>query len=338
LLRFTLHNLSTAVPQALGEMLDSVQTDSTQAEGEDPSSAPAVPTPPAQPATPPLVKKEILNAALAYLESEDEGQPQEIPAQSVPIAPPAEALILPQKTNPEPLPVVPDSPAENADPRDSRPEVPVLTPQKPIAKLRNKTPETSIPLPEVVAEERIKTSLPVTGRLFESPARLMAALVADEEREIMSARFQYADSKPRPPTESTRHFSAMTEQTSEEKPGTSLLSLTHRLLKWVSDDRHLPANLPTEQRHQAAEADGNVQGEAFWWPKRDKQQGRELSAEQADDRSIADKNDERNGPTWHPFPPAVAESPEQASAGLLAAVLVSLFATLLVIVLLVLNL
>lgn len=338
MLRSSLHNLTTAVPQALGEMMDSVQTESAQAGGEDPSSAPAVPTPAQRPASPPLVKKEILSAALAYLESEDEGQRQEILSPSFPLTQPTEASIPSQKGTPEPLPVSPDSPDENAAPQATRPEVPVLRPQKPIANPRKNTPEIAVPLPEEVAEEQVKTSLPVMGRLFESPVRLMAALVADEEREIMSARFQYADGKARPQAENNGHASSTPKQTTEEKPGMSLLSLTQRLLKRVSDDQPLPANLPAEQRHQAEAPAESVQGRAFWWHKRDKQQGRDAPEEAGDSPRIDNQFDDRNGPGWHPFPPSADDSPEQASAGLLAAVLVSLFAALLVVILLVLNL
>lgn len=342
MLRSGIHNLSTAVPQALGEMLDSVQTESTQAEGEVSSSASAVSTPLERPSTSPsmpsLVKKEILNAALAYLESTEEGRPQEMPAESVPNAPFSEALIPPQKVNPEPLPAAPESMAENADPRTVLPDAPALPPRQPDANRGKRTLAFPVPLVEDLPEQPTQSALPVQGRLFESPARLMAALVADEEREIMSARFQYADGKVRQQPENTPRSPSSEKQSAEEKPGTSLLTLTQKLLKLVSEERQLPANVTPEQRHPTTEQEGIVQGKTFFWHKRDKQPGAQALEEWADAPGIGDKNDERNGPTWHPFPPATADSPEQASAGLLAAVVVSLLATLLVIILLVLNL
>lgn len=326
------------MPQALGEMLDSVQAESAQAEGEISSSAPAEPTPLAQPAPPALVKKERLSAALAFLENTDPGQPEERSAHPAPTAPLAGAILVAQKVNSGPLPDASNSPAEHTDSRPASPEIAPREPRPSAANQGKTTVALPLPLAEDLPDAPAQSTVPVTGRLFESPVHLMAALVADEEREIMSARFQYAAGKAEPHTEPTPRTPAMNTHSDEQKPGTSLLSLTQKLLKRVSDDRPLLASVPSEQRHSMAEHAENVEGKSLFWPRRDKRPVPPASEEWNEERGIGDKNDQRTGPGWHPFAPSAADSPEQASAGLLAAVLVSVLATVLVVILLVLNL
>ncbi|MCS2158093.1 hypothetical protein MUU48_14385 [Scandinavium sp. H11S7] len=350
LIRNVLQNLSTAVPQALDEMLDSAQGEKPQEEGAILPAAPAVQTPgqatvpAAQSSSHALVKKEVLNAALAWLESTPDEIPQvtstqtDVPQAAV-LSVPEGAMVYRQILSSQPEASLPKAFTEAATVPPVQSVASELPPQAATNLLETSMKAFAL-LSGNPSDAPVKTPVPMKGQLAESPARLLAALLGDDEPVNTSPVVQplarplrmFAEKDIRQPNPPTQNL--------DEKPGTGILSLTDKTITLIPQESRQTAHAAQETPLASTEKRESSQENVPLWHKRDKAQDRDCSEKhRAGDRlQTKTKEDQTNSPVWHPFAPAAPDASDQASKGLLIAVAVCLFATLLIISLLVMNL
>jgi len=346
LIRNVLQNLSTAVPQALDEMLDSAQGEKPQEEGAILPAAPAVQTPgqvtvpAAQSSSHALVKKEVLNAALAWLESTPDEIPQvtstqtDVPQAAV-LSVPEGAMVYRQILSSQPEASLPEAFTEAATVPPVQSEASGL-PQQAATNLLGRSMKAFALLSGHASGAPVNPPVPAKGKLAESPARLLG----DDEPVNTSPVVQPLARPSRMAAEKEAHLPTPPTQNPEEKPGTGILSLTDKTITLISRESRQTAHAAQETPLASTEKRESSQENVPLWHKRDKAQDRDCSEKhRARERLLAKtKEDQANSPMWHPFAPAAPDASDQASKGLLIAVAVCLFATLLIISLLVMNL
>ncbi|TDN53591.1 hypothetical protein [Scandinavium goeteborgense] len=350
LIRNALQNLSTAVPQALDEMLDSAKGEKPQEEGALSAASPAVqtpgqtPVPAAQSSSQTLVKKEVLNAALAYLESAADEIPEAASSQTtVPqtavLSVPEGAMVYRQILSTQPEASLPGASAQAAPVSPVQPQASEL-PQQAATNLLETSMQAFALLSGGAPDTPAKTPVRAKGQLAESPASLLAALLGDDETGDSTPEGQPLARPSRLFSENDARPAHSPTQNHDEKPGSGLLTLMDKTITLIPREPRQTVHVAQETPLASTEKRESSEENVPLWHKGDKAQEKNRAEKhRARNRLQAKtKEGEGNSPTWHPFPPAAADSSEQASRGLLIAVAVCLFATLLVISLLVLNL
>lgn len=335
-----LQNLTTAVPQAIGEMLDSVK-----AEEESASSAasPEQESDSAAERSPSLLKKGVLNAAIDHLVSSPEpGLPKPFSSPASRTVQPPQSSVVPQYPDEQPkapfvpyepaISTAPDAPRGSPAPARQRSEQQAAPAPRRKTATNNAAPAPRSPL---VGNRRLSAN----ARPVSLPTQRLATLLADEEQTMFSSPApEFIRDTPRVKTVLGQPDEVKKAST-EDKPGASLLSLTQKLLKGVGEDTPSAARATDDPRTLTQQEPGESRGEGSVLVRRGRIVDEQASTEtNKDDMRIQADAHKSASPLWHPFTASSADQRQVFTPGWLSVAVVVLLATVLIILLQILNL
>lgn len=335
----TLQSLTTAVPQAVGDMLDSVKTEEESASS---AASDEAETESAVDDSPSLLKTTVLNAAIAHLASSPasgSAEPFSSPtSRSVPQPPDAAPRPYPDEQHRDSF--VPYEPVVSAIAGRQRAST---TPA------RQRSQQQPTPVPRRAAETNAaptqgspRGTNPLTAsisRQDSSPTQRLATLLADEEQTMFSSAASNAvRDKPSLKTLLSQPDEVKTDHR-EDKPGTSLLSLTQKLLKGVGEEMPSTAKTAEDPRSLSKTETVESRGEEGIWPRKgDSVRGQTPKGSNKDKIHAQGAGEKNTSPQWHPFTASSSDRQQAFTPGWLSVAIVTLLATILVILLLILNL
>ncbi|MRS15531.1 hypothetical protein GJV06_11610 [Enterobacteriaceae bacterium RIT691] len=321
-------------------MLDSVQVEEASA---SPAASPEPESDYVADKSPSLLKKAVLNAAIDHLASSPvPGLPEPDSSPATRTVQPPQPSVVPQYPDEQPKapfvpyePVVstaPDAPCGSPAPARQRSEQQVT----PAPRRKNATNNASpAPRSSLVANRRLSA----TARPVSLPTQRLATLLADEEQTMFSSPVPaFVRDTPRVKTVLSQP-EEVKKTRAEDKPGTSLLSLTQKLLKGVGEETSAAARTSEDPRTLTKQEPGERRGEGSVLVRRGRIAEEQTSKEtqKGDIRIDADANNSAS-PLWHPFTASSADLRQAFTPGWLSVAVVVLLATLLIILLQILNL